>query len=707
MDFIFQGFQASLPFWVYTLIFVCTFLISWWSYANVKNIRNLYYYSLIGLRTFVYFILLLLLANPFIETEKTFYEPTNILVLLDNSASTQIDKKIYQGSNSYTQLLQELDFTNDTDVNYQFYKVGRQVEQTEIDSLTFDEDQTDLTSGIEVIRANQNDANAAVLISDGIYTTGINPIYGTSNIDIPIFSIGLGDTTFQKDVLVSSISTNSSGYLNSTQSVTAMINAKGFEGSSIPVHLKKGNEILSEKVTVPKIRNSSQEVIFDLMLEQEGLQQYEIYVPSLSEEWTSANNKQRFTVDVRDAKQQILSLALEVHPDVRFVRSLLSADQNAELINRTWLKGDNFIEGDFSSLTDSLDLAVVHGYPSSGLPAEVRKKLDMIGNDIPLIVVASPRFSHQQFEQDVMDLPVNVTGNLDYGQISLRLHPETPGHPITELPAVTFDQLPNLMGPIENINPVSYADMILSSSYRGEFIQNPVVVARELGNKRHLFVTSYNWYRLQQDQNPETQAFAKQLWENMISWTATDPENELLDVQPQQDSFSGAEPVVIEAYLKNERGQNESEANITISINHDTLDNRMYSMENRDNGSYRLSIPPMPEGIYSYEATAQKGERTLDTERGEFSVSASNAEYVDIERNEQLLRQTAQNTGGQYVPFDSVDGFWNQLEKNQLLDRQEQVETNYFYLYQHVGWFILVIILLCSEWILRKYVSLP
>lgn len=707
MDFIFQGFQSSLPFWVYILMFACTFLIAWWSYSNIKKIGTLYNYTLIALRSCVYFILLLLLVNPFFKTEETYFEPANILVLLDNSASTQIDKKIYQGSKSYTKLLEELGLSDDTNVNYQIYKVGSKVEQTEIDSLTFDDDQTNITSGIEAIRASQNEASAALLISDGIYTTGKNPIYETSDIDIPIFSIGLGDTTFQKDVLVSSISTNSSGYLNSTQSVNTTINSKGFEGSTIPVHLKKGNEVLSEKVIIPEIRNSSQQVSFDLLLEQEGLQQYEIHIPTLSDEWTSANNTQRFTVDVQDAKQQILSLALEIHPDVRFVRSLLSTDENTELVNRTWLKGDNFIEGDFSSVTDSLDLAVIHGYPNTGVPAKIKEKLEMIGDEVPLLIIASPRFSPQQFEQDVTALPVDITGNLNYGQIDLRLEPQKSGHPITELPAVTYDQLPNLMAPLEHISTASYADMLFSSTYRGESIQKPVVVAHELGNKRHLFVTAYNWYRFQQDQNQETQAFVKQLWQNMISWTATDPDNELLDIQPQQDAFSGSNPIIIDAYLKNERGQNESDANITISISSDTLDGRMYSMENRDNGNYRLSIPPMPEGVYSFKAIAQKGERTLDTERGEFSVDASNAEYIDINRNEQLLRQIAQNTGGQYVPFDSVNGFWNKLKEKGLLDRQEQVETNFFYLYQHVGWFILVIILLCSEWILRKYLSLP
>ncbi len=707
MEYIFQGFQTSLPFWVYTMIFICTFLITWWSYSNVKKIDRIYYYTLVSLRSCVYFILLLLLVNPFFKTEDIYFEPSNILVLLDNSASTQIEKKTYQGSKSYSELIQKLNFTEKSNINFQFFKIGSRVEQTKVDSLTFAEDQTDLSSGMEMIKAKQNESNAVLLISDGIYTTGKNPIYETSDISIPVFTIALGDTTFQKDILVSSISTNSTGYLNSTQNVKTTINSKGFKGNSVSVHIRKGNEILAEKVIVPKIKNSSQQVSFDLQLDKEGLQQYEIHIPALSDEWTSANNTQRFTVDVKDARQKILSLALEIHPDVRFVRSLLAKDENTDLVNRTWLKADSFIEGDFSFVTDSLDLAIIHGYPSAGLPARVKKKLKHISNNVPSIVIASPRFNSDQFQQEITELPIDFTGSRKYGKISLSPASETSEHPIRELPAITYNQLPDLVAPITNISSASYAQMLFSSTYRGKSIQTPVVVTQQLGNKRHLFVTAYNWYHYQQTQSPEVQAFGKQLWQNMISWTATNPDNQLLDIQTRQNSFSGSEPVIMEAYLRNERGQNESEANITISIISDTLADRMYSMENRDGGNYRLSIPPLPEGIYSYEATAKKGERTLDTKRGEFSVSASNAEYLNDNRNEQLLRKIAQNTGGIYVPFDSVNGFWNLLEEKELLERQEKVETNYFYLYQHIVWYILVVILLCSEWILRKYLSLP
>lgn len=707
MDFIFQGFQASLPFWVYILIFCFTLLFFWWSYNNVKKIGTTYFYSLIFLRSAVFFILLLLLINPFIKSENTYYSPANILVLLDNSASTDIEKSNYKGRKSYNKLLQQLNFSEKNNVNYEFYTIGSQVVPSKFDSLTFNEDQTNLTAAIETIKANQNEVNAALFVSDGIYTKGKNPIYETDNINIPVFAIGLGDTTFQRDVFVTSATTNSTGYLNSTQTVTATVNSKGFEGKSIPVELKKGDQVLSKKVILPTVRNSSQEVNFELSLQQGGLQQYHIYVPPLAEEWTSANNTQYFTVDVQDAKQKILSIAFEVHPDVRFIRSLLLSDENAELINRTWLKGNNFIEGDLSSLTDSLDLVIMHGYPQTGLPGNVKEKISTIVDEVPIVISATPQFNALQFEQDIVDLPVTITGNWNYSPLSLVLNPKVKGHPITELPAVTYDQLPNLTGPIDNISVSSYATMLFSSKYRGEPTQNPLIVVNELGNKRQLFVAAYNWYRLQQDQNPQTQAFAKQLWQNMISWTATDPDDQLLDVQPLQDAFSSSEHVIIDAYLKNERGENELDANVTISIESDSLDNKIFSMENIGSGNYRLNIPPLPEGMYSFEVTAQKGDRTIATKSGEFSVSASNAEFITIDRNDQLLYQIAKNTGGQYVPYDSVDGFWNRLEEKGLLDRQEQVETNFFYLYQHWGWFILVIVLLCSEWILRKYLSLP
>ena len=707
MDFIFQGFQASLPLWIYILIFICTSLLSWWTYSAIKSIRKEFRYTLIVLRSLVFGILVILLINPFIKTETSYLEPGKVLVLLDNSASTDVQKADYQGRESYMEVLEKLDFSEVNEMNFDFFAIGNETSPTLVDSLTFNNDQTDLSVAVETIRSNQSDVRAAIFLSDGIYTKGKNPIYETSELDIPVFTIGLGDTTFQEDVLIASVSTNTTGYLNTTQSVNVTVNSKGFKGATIPVEIRKGDEILSSKTVIPKLRNSSTELNFELSLAEEGLQQYEIHIPNIEGEWTAANNTQRFSIDVQDAKQRILSLALEIHPDVRFIRSLLLSDENTRLTNRTWLKGDRFIEGDFSFDVDSLDLVIIHGYPQTGLSDEVESKIRTMTEDIPYIVAATPQFSAQQFEQEITPLPVTVNSPWSYTPVGLQPNTENTGHPILELPTITFDRLPSLASPIENIAPLTGAPVLFQSVYQGEPTENPVISVQELGNRRSSVISAINWYRYQQIPNAEVQQYVRQLWQNIISWTATDPDNELLNIQPQKSSFSGSEDVVFDAYLKNERGENESDANITVSIQSDSIENRTYSMELINDGNYRLNLSPMPEGLYSFEASAQKSDRTLDTQNGEFSVSASNAEFINTTRNDHLLRQLARQTNGAYMPYDSLSNFWGQLDSRSLLGSEEKVETNFFYLHQHIGWFLLLILLLCSEWIIRKYLSLP
>lgn len=707
MDFIFQGFQSSLPVWAYLLIFAGTVFLAWWSYSSVTGIRKSFRYILIGLRSLVFFILLLLLLNPFLKTETPYFEQPNIMVLLDNSESTSIQKSEYQGLESYQDVLDELNLGDSSAVNYDFFSIGNQTASTEINQLSYDADQTNLSEAVRMIRGNQTDANAAVLISDGIYTKGQNPVFESENIEIPVFAIGLGDTTFQQDLLVSSVSTNSTGYMNTEQPVTATISSKGFAGQSFQVQLMKGEEVLSSQTVTPNIENSTEDVAFDLSLDKEGLQQYQIVIPELADEWTGANNTHLFSVDVLDTKQQILSLAFEVHPDVRFLRTLLLQDQNTNLTPRTWINGSRFIEGPLSINPDTVDLAIIHGYPRSGMPNSLQQTLAEIAEQVPLIVVSTPMFDPQRFEQEITALPVSVVGSWDPVPVSISPGVEPTAHPIMELPTITYDRIPPVYAPISNLDNIAGSTLLINSTYQGRAMHKPVLTVQELGNKRMSLFSGFGWFRLNQNSNPQVREFVQQLWLNTVSWTATDPENQKLDVQPAQKSFTGSEPVVINAYLTNERGEVESEATIDISVESDSMDARFYSMENRGAGQYQLDLGTMPEGIYSFEATAKKGNRTIESQRGEFAVARSNAEFLTTARNDQLLRQVAERTGGFYLPYDSVSGFWSQLNERGLLDRTREIETTFFYPYQNIAWFIVVLLLLAGEWIFRKYLSLP
>jgi len=707
VDFIFQGFDSSLPPWLFLLIFAGTVFLAWWSYSHIKGIRKTFRYILITLRSAAFFILLVLLLNPFFKKDTYYYQKPNILVMLDNSASTAIEKNNYQGKESYHNVLQQLNLDDSSRVHFTFYAIGNETGKSSPRKLTLHADQTDLSETIRKIDENQDNANAVVLVSDGIFTKGQNPVFDTKNIGIPIFSIGLGDTTSQKDILVNNVATNSTGYLHTKQVVNATISSKGIQGQSFQVQLKKGDKIIQTKTLTPDINNSSQDVAFELPLDTEGLQQFKITIPKLADEWTGANNTQLFSVDVQDAKQKVLSLAFEVHPDVKFVRSLLARDKNIALTSRTWLAGNRFAEGPLALDPDTLDLAIIQGYPRSGLSGQIKQMVSDIAQKVPLIIVATPLFSPQQFERDVTSLPVSVTGPWSYANVTIHPDAAPDGHPIMELPVVTYEQIPTISAPIEHLDNVAGPTELFSSTYQGKNTKKPVLIAQELGNKRQSLFTGFGWFRLDQSTNPQIRDFVEQLWLNTVSWTATDPKNKLLDVQPSQRSFTGSEPVVINAYLNNERGELESEATIDISISSDSMESHFYSMDNQGSGKYQLDLGTMPEGVYSFKATAKKGNREIDTQNGEFAVARSNAEFISTNRNDQLLRQLSSRTGGTYTPFDSVSGFWNQLNQRGLLDKTKEQETTFMYPYRNIAWFIAVLVLLCSEWILRKYLSLP
>jgi hypothetical protein len=130
-------------------------------------------------------------------------------------------------------------------------------------------------------------------------------------------------------------------------------------------------------------------------------------------------------------------------------------------------------------------------------------------------------------------------------------------------------------------------------------------------------------------------------------------------------------------------------------------------MENSGNGNYRLDLPRLSEGLYSYNAVARKGEREIESRSGEFLVSNSSSELTNTIRDDGLLRAVAQNSGGSFFTYQNADALWDSLRSANVLETQTEVIENYSFPVRSVYWFMLVLLLLGSEWLLRKYYSLP
>lgn len=695
----FQGFQHIFPPAV--LIIICAVLIalSWYSYKKQRALPPASRWLLTVLRALTLVIVFLLLMNPYFYSSREVERKPKVAVFLDNSESTSISKGNYSGLETYQNLLNELNFENRDGIEVEFYSMGEQVQSFHPDSLDASHTRTNLSDPLRSILEMDQQVRAAILISDGILTYGQNPVVSAFESSIPLFTIGIGDTSVVEDIAVSNIVTNNTGYTNTNHRIEADITQSGFKGQSINVTLQSEEEILAEQSVEFDADKQIKRVRFDQKFEAAGLQQFEIKVKPLIEEFTPMNNSRVFSIDVLDSRVKILHIAFEIHPDVKAIRSVIQTDINNELTSLTYLGNNRFIEE--VPREPEFNLIVVHGQPDRGFSLPMEFKF----SETPTV-----HFSLSNIPNKLNNVPALSLMEYPVGRVAqVQLEPllSENEQPILELPSVDLRNTPPLYAPLRAQISTSLATPLFGLISEGIVTDYPAIAVLEQGNIRRSHILPWGWYRMLQSPNEQHRNYATQLITNLISWTSSDPDNRKLKVSPVKQSFSTAENPELNAILQNERSEPEDDAIIEITLQSDNTEPRTFNMENTGNGNYQLSLPRLSQGLYEYTATARKGSREIETQTGQFLVSNTSMEFINTSRNDELLKAIAQNSGGDYFSYNNASAIWDSLESANILQPYTETIEHYAFPVRKVYWFLLVLFLLGTEWIVRKYYSMP
>ncbi|MFI5219781.1 MAG: hypothetical protein ACHQNT_09860, partial [Bacteroidia bacterium] len=193
-------------------------------------------------------VLAFLLLSPLIRTIFREVEKPVIIIAQDNSQSilmgtdSSVFKKTYSGA--FTSMIDQLK------KNYEVrtFSFGDQVKD-KID-FNFTDKQTDISklfyeAGLKF--ANRN-VGAIILASDGLYNTGSNPLYADHSLNVPVYTIALGDTSVKKDILISKVNHNRVAILGNTFPVEIVIDARQCSGENAGLTIEKDSSVLFSKV---------------------------------------------------------------------------------------------------------------------------------------------------------------------------------------------------------------------------------------------------------------------------------------------------------------------------------------------------------------------------------------------------------------------------------------------------------------------------
>ena len=233
---------SSSPFFFIIGILIISFFTYYIYKYTIPQISKPIKIFLIVLRSLSMVLLLLLIFEPILTiTKKIIVKPLN-LIFVDKSKSMSIN-------NEYKDVIDFLeDLKSNADVK--FFTFGSKVNSIDPDSLNkikMAEPSTNFEKIFEEIKEMQVDISSLTIISDGNITDGLSPINESEKLSFPIYTIGIGNTSIDKDVSIKKVTYNKFIYANTHTTVSTVIENEKLNGSEAIVTLFDEEKLVEQK----------------------------------------------------------------------------------------------------------------------------------------------------------------------------------------------------------------------------------------------------------------------------------------------------------------------------------------------------------------------------------------------------------------------------------------------------------------------------
>lgn len=568
-------------------------------------------------------------------------------------------------------------------------------------ALSFTDKRTNLDAiltEISDVYGSQN-LGAVVLATDGIYNEGTNPAYRNFQLKAPVFTVGLGDTTQRRDLLIRRVFHNKIAYLNDRFSIQVDVSARNAAGTNTRLTVNRvgssgnGGPLHTETISIDKNDFfTTREVILDA--DQAGVQRYRISLSSIGEEVSTANNRRDIFVDILDARQKILLLAAAPHPDLTAMRQALAAGQNNE-VEIGYAKKFTGDVGDY-------DLVVLHQLPSSDQPvSSILDKLQL--GKVPTLFIlgaeAPPRAINSAQDLLSFSAPAGTAGN----NVSARPVPGFNLFTVSESLKQALPKFPPLTSPFGEFAVGPGGNTVLQQRIGRVDTEFPLLVVGESRGVRTAVLAGsglWQWRLFDYLEYGDHEHF-DELISQLSQYLTVQDDKRRFRVSLPENIFDENEPVVLDAELYNSNYElvNDPEATITIT----GPEGREYPFVfTRTSNAYTLNAGTLPVGNYRFRATANTGNEKLNFD-GRFSVQAVEVERYALEADHGLLRQLSDRFGGALLFPADLSELPARLESGGTV-KPVLFETVNTRSVVHLKWIFFVLLALFSgEWFMRRY----
>jgi hypothetical protein len=680
MDFEFL-YQADLVLWI--ILFIGTGLFVY-LYKIIFNEK--WHQFLISYRIIIFFILGILLFNPVINFSDEKEKKLDWAIFIDNSASIKYHQTpsinaVQLGIESLVNKLSE------KDISYHLYQFADNIQKVNSPQLIGNGVTTNIGIIPETIKQLGNQIAGAVIISDGLITEGKDPIKDFQEFDFPIHTIGIGEGSELVDVTIESIDAPTVVLKSDWVDVNITIQSVGNIGDRLSVSLYNNRELQGSKHIRLMGMESKKEINFRFHPKKIGKQQYEVRISSVEDEIDIQNNRQKFSLLVLKDRYKVALLTGSPNKNTSVLKQKLKNNPRVELDHFIRITETRFQPAIKTFWESPYELIIFDNYPikplSSNFVRILGKKL--LSNQSALFLILGPNQTIVSFNGITSILGVvtedsTIESNRFYWEF--------------------VDEQIDAGG---NFPPLKQNILITGKQVSSDTLAVteqgwPLWLRNQNGTIRTMIWTSPELNTLYfHDQKLSQEGSFSVIWNQSISWLLKSGGEHENFFRLNKNRYQQGEMVQVTGTQPFEKTQDKTE-NIIINVTHGSTDiitrDILYNIEEqRWLGEFRAPGP----GEYNY--SIQLGSNQDPIQTGTFQILESQIELNQVYLNKKLLATISNSTDGQFFVWDSRDSLFSEI--NPKVRREFKAEIIKFN--ESRVLLIIMILLLCVEWFIRRH----
>lgn len=664
---------------------------------------------LVLLRTLALVLLLFIIFEPVLTlTKKVVLQPLN-LVFVDDSHSIQIKDGTQRSENvkRFVDGLNNQNLLTDTEL----FTFGSHIKPFPYDSLSqlsFTEGNTNFSDIFSFVKNQKENIASVVIVSDGVITEGANPLFNAEKLNIPVFTVGVGDTAKRNDVLIKNVLHNEFIYAETPTTISASVQNRGFGGKSAIISLYEDGSLLEQR-NIALSSDGTQNETFTYTPKTGGEKKLTLALNNLDGEFTYENNKRVFYINVLSNKVKILILAGSPSPDLSFIKNSLEEDPNLSVKSLTQTAPGKFIEKlNPAEGLDSAQVLILLGFPSKGTSNEL---LNQVKNAVttkgkPFLLVLEDNTDLNRLKSLQPELPFTFQ-NIDDGFSEVQPVVRTSDnenpliHNDSDNPATVWNNLPPVFITNSDISARPESEVLVRARLNNTPLNNPLIVTRKIGSKRSIAVLAGGIWRWKLQTAAKKLTLFDGFIQNSIKWLRSTGEQKQVTVKTGKKLYALGEPVEFSAEVYDASYNPVSDAEVTVSIAHNGKKDEVI-LNSLGNGLYEGIYTTTQTGDFTFTGKATLNNKSLGTDGGSFNIGEVDVEQLNPAANYEFLSSLAGNTGGRYFYYPEMDKVYPLLESIRKNASKEKIEINEIRLWSDEWLLVIVILLLGTEWFIRK-----